>query len=151
MPWYEAAAWGLLGGFVYEIWTQRSLVFSRKIGPWEHRIDWPVEVLVAVIRSLLGAIVGSIFNFATPLPILVLIFAGFFAPWLLAGTSRLLLVPRMRRIETEAELLDSARRVKPGPSKGVSRGLAEMLEARRAALEGQLPRAESRHEGGGAG
>src|SRR6185437_16630974 len=61
MHWYEAAAWGFLGGLVGEILLLLGLVFYRS-APWRYYFDWPGEVVVSSIRALLGAIVSSAFN-----------------------------------------------------------------------------------------
>ena len=106
-------------------------------------VDIPVDSLVAIIRVLLGGLVSISLNLIHPVTPAVLVIVGLVAPLLLAELGRVTSpqVRRARRVRSEAERLDSARKSIPVLA-GVSEDLADILETRREELVNKLPVAE---------
>src|ERR1700722_14179903 len=152
MSWYEAAAWGALGGLAMELYAY-AYSAARHPGIWRYPngIGWSVKATVIFIRSLFGALIGLGLNQIYQFPFYALIPAGIAANYLLMVAARAVPLKSAdqelaSRVKSEADLLDSVRKPER-TAQGISPDVNAILEARRSALADQLPLAAN--EGGG--
>jgi hypothetical protein len=128
--------------------------FIRFKSPVKYSIDWPADTLAFLIRIILGAMTCVAVNLATPhLSIPAALLIGVTAPLLLAHLGSFYrpevgYEEREDRINFEAERLADMRQSLTAPASphGVSTDVADILDARREALAGQLPVIEPHDE-----